>query len=86
MQKVNKVFITEGETGGEKLYLKKKKHKDGREDAEQKLCSGERRGGSNMLGMIKNSLFGNTEETVYKLLSSETKVSRKQKSLTRRYL
>lgn len=27
-----------------------------------------------MLGMIKNSLFGNTEETVYKLLSSETKV------------
>lgn len=29
---------------------------------------------SNMFGMIKNSLFGNTEETEYKLLSSETKV------------
>lgn len=28
-----------------------------------------------MFGMIKNSLFGNTEETEYKLLSSETKVS-----------
>lgn len=27
-----------------------------------------------MFGMIKNSLFGNTEETEYKLLSSETKV------------
>ncbi|XP_067089614.1 heme-binding protein 1-like [Osmerus mordax] len=26
-----------------------------------------------MFGMIKNSLFGNTEETEYKLLSSETK-------------
>lgn len=32
-------------------------------------------GWSNMFGMIKNSLFGNTEETEYKLLSSETKVS-----------
>lgn len=68
------------------MYLKEKKHKNSREDAEQKLCSAERRGGSNMLGMLKNSLFGNTEETVYKLLSSETKVSRKQKSLPRRYL
>lgn len=69
------------------MYLKEKKHKDSREDAEQKkLCNGERRGGSNMLGMIKNSLFGNTEETVYKLLSSETKVSSTQKSLPRRYL
>lgn len=28
-----------------------------------------------MFGMFKNSLFGNTEETEYKLLSSETKVS-----------
>lgn len=27
-----------------------------------------------MFGMIKNSLFGNTEKTEYKLLSSETKV------------
>ena len=27
-----------------------------------------------MFGMIKNSLFGTTEETEYKLLSSETKV------------
>lgn len=27
-----------------------------------------------MFGMFKNSLFGNTEETEYKMLSSETKV------------
>lgn len=27
-----------------------------------------------MFGMIRNSLFGNTEKTEYKLLSSETKV------------
>lgn len=30
-----------------------------------------------MFGMIKNSLFGNTEETEYKLLSAETKVGPK---------
>lgn len=28
-----------------------------------------------MFGMMKNSLFGNTEETEYKLLSSEIKVT-----------
>lgn len=28
-----------------------------------------------MFGMIKNSLFGVTEETEFKLLSTETKVS-----------
>lgn len=28
-----------------------------------------------MFGMLKNSLFGATEETEYKLLSTETKVS-----------
>lgn len=27
-----------------------------------------------MFGMIKNTIFGHTEETEYKLLSSETKV------------
>lgn len=35
---------------------------------------GEAKKGAAMFGMIRNSLFGNTEKTEYKLLSSETKV------------
>lgn len=40
-------------------------------DKERDAQGGETRA---MFGMIKNSLFGNTEKTEYKLLSSETKV------------
>lgn len=40
-------------------------------DREREAQGGETRA---MFGMIKNSLFGNTEKTEYKLLSSETKV------------
>lgn len=52
--------------GGQRRYQKKKAHGATRVE----VTNGA------MFGMIRNSLFGNSEETEYKVLSSETKVSR----------